>query len=67
MALFVVPQFGRVEPAEQMLRHRIFDGSGAAYVLVELDAGWRLPRDRHPNARAARAIAAAIAARLRQH
>jgi hypothetical protein len=31
---------------------------------VPLDPGWRLPWDRHPNARAAHVIAAAIAARL---
>jgi hypothetical protein len=63
-ALVVVPQFGREEQSEQALRRRIFDGSGIASVLIEIDAAWRLPWDRHPNARAARAIAAAIADRL---
>lgn len=64
--LVVVPQFGREEQAERTLRRRIFDDLGVSHVLVEIDAAWRLPWDRHPNARAARAIAAAIAARLRE-
>jgi len=62
--LIVVPQFGREEPLEEMLRHRILDETGLSYVWVQIDADWRLPWDRHPNPRAARAIAAAIAARL---
>jgi hypothetical protein len=36
------------------------------YVLVEIDPAWRVPGDVHPNARAAKMIAAAIAARLTQ-
>jgi len=32
---------------------------------VPLDPDWRLPWDRHPNARAAHVIATAIAGRLR--
>jgi hypothetical protein len=63
--LVVVPQFGPEDQTEQRLRHRIFDDTGVPYVLVEIDAGWRLAWDRHPNARAAHAIAAAVAARLR--
>jgi hypothetical protein len=62
--LVVIPQFGREDPAEQALRRRIFDGSGISYLLIEIDAAWRLPWDRHPNAQAAHAIAAAIADRL---
>jgi hypothetical protein len=65
-ALVVVPQFGREEPAEEALRRRILDESGVSYVLVEIDAGWRLPWDRHPNPHAARVIATAVAARLRE-
>ena len=34
------------------------------YVLVEVDPVWRVPGDVHPNARAAHAIAAAVAERL---
>ena len=65
MPLIVVPQFGPEDEAEQALRRRIFDGTDLPYLLVEIDAAWRLPWDRHPNARAAHAIAAAVAARLR--
>jgi nicotinamidase-related amidase len=36
-------------------------------LLVPLDPDWRLPWDRHPNARAAGVIAAAVAARLHPH
>ena len=64
--LIVVPQFGAEEQAEQALRRRIFDGTGLSYVWVEIDSAWRLPWDRHPNPRAAHAIAAAVAARLRE-
>ncbi len=63
--LLVVLQFGREEQAEQALRHRILDNRNIPYVLVELDSSWRLPWDRHPNARAAHAIATAIADELR--
>ena len=62
--LIVVPQFGNDDPRDQMLRGRILDESGLSYVLVELDQAWRIPWDRHPDARAAHAVAAAIAARL---
>jgi hypothetical protein len=63
--LLVVPEFGPEEQNEQLLRRRILDETGLPYLPVELDAAWRLPWDRHPNARAAHTIAAAIAARLR--
>jgi len=63
--LIVVPQFGPEEPSERTLRRRILDETGVPYVWVEIDAAWRLPWDRHPNAGAAKAIATAIVARLR--
>jgi hypothetical protein len=63
--ILVVLQFGREEPPEQALRRRIVDGTGLPYVFVEIDPAWRLPWDRHPDHRAAHAIAAAIAAELR--
>jgi hypothetical protein len=63
--LLVVLQFGHEEQAEQMLRRRILDDAGLPYLFVEVDSAWRLPWDRHPNARAAHAIATAIAAQLR--
>jgi hypothetical protein len=63
--LIVVPQFGREEQPEQLLRHRILDKTGLPYVLVEIDPAWHLPWDRHPSVRGAHVIAAAVAARLR--
>ena len=50
--LIVVPQFGPEEQAERVLRRRILDETGLAYVWVEIDAAWRPPWDRHPNPRA---------------
>jgi len=63
--LLVVLQFGHEEGPEQALRRRILDDASIPYVFVEFDSSWRLPWDRHPNARAARAIAAAIVSDLR--
>jgi len=63
--LLVVLQFGHEAQPEQMLRRRILDNASIPYVLVEIDSSWRLPWDRHPNARAARAIATAIESELR--
>jgi hypothetical protein len=63
--LLVVLQFGPEEQPEQALRRRVLDDAGIRYVFVDIDSSWRLPLDRHPNARAARAIAAAITNELR--
>src|SRR5439155_8598063 len=63
--LLVVLQFGREEGPEQILRRRILDDASIPYVLIDIDSSWRLPWDRHPNASAARAIAAAIVTELR--
>jgi hypothetical protein len=63
--LLVVLQFGHEAQPEQMLRRRILDNASIPYVLVEIDSSWRLPWDRHPNARAAHAIATAIESELR--
>jgi len=63
-ALVVVPQFGPEDAAQQALRQRVL-APEIPQLIVQLDPGWRLPWDRHPNARAARVIATAIAARLR--
>jgi hypothetical protein len=63
-SLILVPQFGREDRVEQTLRRRILDEAGLPYVLVEIDPAWRVPGDVHPNARATRVIAAAVAARL---
>jgi hypothetical protein len=62
--LILVPQFVSEEPVERVLRRRILDEAGLPYVRVELDPSWRVPGDPHPDARAAHAMAAAIAARL---
>jgi hypothetical protein len=63
--LLVVLQFGHEEGPEQALRRQILDDASIPYVFVDIDSSWRLPWDRHPNARAANAIAAAIASQLR--
>ncbi len=63
-SLIVVPHFGAETGAELALRRRVLDDAGLTYLPVALEEGWRLPGDRHPDARAAHAIAAAIAARL---
>lgn len=63
--LIVVPQFGEALPVEEALQHRILDEAGLPYVRVKLDPARHLPGDVHPDARGARAIAAAVAARLR--
>jgi hypothetical protein len=64
--LIVVPQFGYEDDLERSLRRRVLDEAGVPYVMVEIDPDWRLPHDRHPDARAAHAIASAIADRLRE-
>ncbi len=65
ISLVIDPQFGPEGPVERMLRRRILDDAGIAYVQVELDPSWHLKGDLHPDPRAAHAIAMAIAARLR--
>ena len=64
--LIVVPQFGAESERERELRQRILDQAHLPYVWVPLDPAWRVPDDGHPDARAAHAIAVAIAARLRE-
>jgi hypothetical protein len=62
--LIVVPQFGPEQATEERLRRRILDQAGLPYLRVDLDPDWRLAWNRHPNPRAAHAIAVAVAARL---
>jgi hypothetical protein len=62
--LIVVPHFGIEGQAERTVRRRILDDTGLPYLWIQIDDAWRLKWDRHPNARAAQAIATAIAARL---
>jgi hypothetical protein len=61
--LVVIPQFGVEADAQRKLRERIVTPDNPS-VFVPLDPDWRLPWDRHPNARAAKVIATAIVARL---
>jgi hypothetical protein len=63
-SLLVVPAYWPEDPNERALRHKLLDEAGIRYVLVPLDPRWRVIGDSHPDARAADAIAAAIAARL---
>jgi hypothetical protein len=65
--LIVVPQFGEASAVEEILLHRNLDQAGLPYIRVKLDPAWHLPGDAHPDARGARAIAAAVAARLRSN
>jgi hypothetical protein len=61
----LVPQFGHDDARDQALRRSIFDGTGLSYAFVEIDPAWRIPWDRHPDARGARRIADAVATALR--
>jgi hypothetical protein len=61
--LVILPQFGPEDRAQLGIRERVL-AEDVPSVVIALDPDWRLPWDRHPNARAARAIAAAIASRL---
>jgi hypothetical protein len=63
--LIVVPQFLPEDPTELAVRRHVLDDASLPYLWVGLDPGWRLPHDQHPDARAAHAIAVAIADRLR--
>jgi hypothetical protein len=61
--LVVVPQFGVEDSSLRAIRERIITADLPS-LIVPLDPDWRLRWDRHPNARAAGVIAAAIAAHL---
>jgi hypothetical protein len=63
--IILVPQFGDDDARDQALRRSIFAGTELPYVFIEIDPAWRIPWDRHPDARAARRIADAVAAALR--
>ena len=63
--LVLVLQVGPEDGVERALRSRILDAPGLPCLMVEIDPGWRVPGDVHPDARAARAIAAAVASRLK--
>jgi hypothetical protein len=63
--LIVIPQFGPEDSLQQTLRVRVFAEGTIPHIVVQMEPDWRLPWDRHPNARAARVIARAVADRLR--
>jgi len=62
--VILVPQFGQESPRETDLRHRILDQPGFSYLWIQIDPRWRVRDDGHPDARAAHAMAEAIATRL---
>jgi hypothetical protein len=63
-AIILVPVYEPEQPAERAIRERVLDSAHIPYLLVRLDSAWRLQVDRHPNARGAQAIAAALARAL---
>ena len=63
-SLLVVVQFDDEGQPEEILRQRILENSCLPYIIVKIDSAWRIPWDRHPDARAAHAIATAIASDL---
>jgi hypothetical protein len=65
-ALILVPVFAPEQAGERVIRQRVLDDAGLPYVRVLLDPRWRLAGDGHPDARANRAMAAAVLAALRR-
>lgn len=63
--LILLPRFTSESPAEEALRQRVLEDLNAVSVRVDLDPSWTIPHDGHPDARAAHAMATALAARLR--
>ena len=63
--VILVLQFTPEQLVEHELRRRILDETGLPYLFVQLDSSWRIPGNGHPDARATRAIAVAIADQLR--
>ena len=62
--LILVPQLHPESAMERVLRQRILDEGALPYVFVEIDPVWNVPGDTHPNARAARVLAKAVAEKL---
>ncbi len=65
--LILVPQLRPETPAEAVLRRRVLDEADLPYLVVRLDPTWLIPHNRHPDARAARAMATAVAGYLATH
>jgi hypothetical protein len=68
-AAFVIltPQVGAESAEEREIRRRVLDAAGLPYVVAPMPASWLLPHNRHPDARGAQVMAAAVAAYLRDH
>lgn len=64
--LLLIPTFMPEEPNEGLFRDTILWGTNIPHVVVPLDPDWRLWPDFHPDARANRAMAVAVASRLKQ-
>jgi len=62
--LILVPQMRPETPVEADLRRRVLDGADLPYVIVRIDPAWLIPHNRHPDARASRAMARAVAGYL---
>lgn len=60
--LILVPEFAPEQAPERRLRERVL--AGLPYVRVELDPGWAIVGDGHPDARANQAMADAVQSRL---
>jgi hypothetical protein len=63
--LILVPVLSPEPAAEQRLRRRVLGGLGVPYLVVPVDRRWRLPHNRHPDARGAEVLAEAVAAHLK--
>jgi hypothetical protein len=62
LPLILVPEFAPEQAPERRLREQVL--AGLPYVRVELDPGWAIAGDGHPDARANQAMADAVMARL---
>jgi len=65
LPIILVPQWGPENGREAVVRREILDQGHIPYLLVRLDDRWRLSGDRHPDARADRLLAQAVAAAIR--
>jgi hypothetical protein len=59
--LVLVPQHVPEVPRETAVRRMVLDAGHIPYLLVRIPDAWRVPGDRHPDARAAHAIAVSVA------
>jgi hypothetical protein len=64
--IILVPTYLPEPAAVRAIRLGVLDEAGIPYLEVPIYPAWRLPRDKHPDARADLVIAKAIVARLAQ-